>query len=32
MEIAEDYADELVEKMTKNLFKTFKNSKFIKIK
>ncbi|WP_252357607.1 hypothetical protein, partial [Escherichia coli] len=32
MEIAEECADELVEQMTKDLFKTFKNSKFIKIK
>jgi len=32
MEIAEEYADELFEQMTKDLFKTFKNSKFIKIK
>lgn len=32
MEIAEEYADELVEQMTKDLFKTFKTSKFIKRK
>jgi len=32
MEIAEECADELVEQMTKDLFKNFKNSKFIKIK
>ncbi|MCB5312559.1 hypothetical protein [Yersinia intermedia] len=32
MEIAKVYADELVEKMKKDLVKTYKNSKFINIK